>query len=642
MRFATSFFNPTLYKKQLTRYWPLWALWLAGWFLAVDVSIWNYWRWGHSAEYVSDLLESLPLMMTYISLAMAAVTAVAVYFYLFKSRAQNFMGSLPVTRECLFLTSMVSGLTILLVPILLVALSTFGILAVTGFLTAETAALTASWLLSSVIVCFFWFEFASLCCTISGNAIAAIAFYAIFNGIFVVMTLLVSTLLSETLYGFAGDLGWWEKAVQWLTPVWELTELTGYNFTGTGGMDWELMSVFFGLGLAFFLGAIALHHIRKSERAGDLVAFVPLRYAFKVCVTLCGGLAFGMFLTLAFTNNSVNSWAIVFWCALSAVICYFAAEMLLQKTFRVFGKNSWLTAAASALVFVLALTGVKLDFFGFVNRVPDLSSVTSVTVDYNGLVDEIAEYGLTYSTPEATQTVLDLHQYAISPKGRETAETLPNVETKFIRVVLEYNLHGIPMKRDYSLWINENDADLAIFNAAIRSGSAEYDLSQTPSSIVYVDQTEGLYYSYQLSSAEQSRIFEAIKADVEAGNYQATQGAERNYAEFPYLEIMYPRYDARGELRGYNYRNFCLRATTVNVAQCCEELELFQKAKKEYLDENEVEYSDYYEPAVVDEDDVAYSDYYDPNEYELSEIDGIIGGADGPTTIVTTTVSTAK
>lgn len=60
------------------------------------------------------------------------------------------------------------------------------------------------------------------------------------------------------------------------------------------------------------------------------------------------------------------------------------------------------------------------------------------------------------------------------------------------------------------------------------------------------------------------------------------------------------------------------------------------------MNENDVEYSDYYTPNVVDEEDVAYSDYYDPDDYEIGEIEGIIGGADGPTAIVITTVTTER
>ena len=44
MRFATSYFNPTLYKKNLSRFWPLWVAWLVLWMFLLPLNLLNMWN----------------------------------------------------------------------------------------------------------------------------------------------------------------------------------------------------------------------------------------------------------------------------------------------------------------------------------------------------------------------------------------------------------------------------------------------------------------------------------------------------------------------------------------------------------------------------------------------------------------------
>ena len=44
MRFATSYFNPTLYRKNLARFWPLWAAWFILWLFIMPLNLFNMWN----------------------------------------------------------------------------------------------------------------------------------------------------------------------------------------------------------------------------------------------------------------------------------------------------------------------------------------------------------------------------------------------------------------------------------------------------------------------------------------------------------------------------------------------------------------------------------------------------------------------
>ena len=50
MRSATSCFNLTLYQKNLSRFWPIWALYGLIWLFLLPISILNESRWWDSAR----------------------------------------------------------------------------------------------------------------------------------------------------------------------------------------------------------------------------------------------------------------------------------------------------------------------------------------------------------------------------------------------------------------------------------------------------------------------------------------------------------------------------------------------------------------------------------------------------------------
>lgn len=104
-----------------------------------------------------------------------------------------------------------------------------------------------------------------------------------------------------------------------------------------------------------------------------MVAVRAMRPVFKYGVALCSGLFFG-YLTSIILNSGEGflMGAILVW----GVAGYFAAQMILDKTFRVFRK--WPGAAAVAAVFVALFLVVGFDLTGYETRIPDPASVERV------------------------------------------------------------------------------------------------------------------------------------------------------------------------------------------------------------------------------------------------------------------------
>ena len=125
MKSKTSSFNTTIFKKNLTHYWPIWIVYLCYLIVVVPLSIWLY------ANNESNYIGNVPLTQKQyyvIGSALAgagsvipvfiaaAAAALAVFSYLYNPRNANMIHSLPLDRRELYITNYVSGFVFLFVP----------------------------------------------------------------------------------------------------------------------------------------------------------------------------------------------------------------------------------------------------------------------------------------------------------------------------------------------------------------------------------------------------------------------------------------------------------------------------------------------------------------------------------------------
>lgn len=108
MRSKTSYFNPTLFWKNITRFWPLWALYGVIWLLVLPLKGLNDLRhgaWSYGGEGAWGFHEQM-LELSALSIGMAVVfgllAAMALFSYLYHSRSACMIHSLPSGgRGCL-------------------------------------------------------------------------------------------------------------------------------------------------------------------------------------------------------------------------------------------------------------------------------------------------------------------------------------------------------------------------------------------------------------------------------------------------------------------------------------------------------------------------------------------------------------
>jgi len=166
-------------------------------------------------------------------------------------------------------------------------------------------------------------------------------------------------------------------------------------------------------GAVFAALALSVYRKRHAETAGDVVSIPLVKPLFRCGVSFCAGLFFGTF-TAAFFNWD-EALPLTLCVMLWAVIGCFAAEMLLQKSFRVW--KSWRWAAGMAAAMALLCAVFFLDLFGIAARVPQAEDVASLHISGNiGYPREYLSQDL--ERPEDIQKFIDLHQAIVNDRDR--------------------------------------------------------------------------------------------------------------------------------------------------------------------------------------------------------------------------------
>ena len=178
MRSGTSFFNSTLYRKNMARFWPIWAVYTLIWAFLMPLQFLTLpaQYTGASSDLAGRLMRQanqIPQLLSggnFIAFGAGVVCAMAVFSYLYSARSACMMHALPMDRKSLFFTSYLSGLSFLLLPNAAIFLSTLAVELLFGCVNLPAL---VSWMVVQSGLCFFYYSFATALkeLTIGDNAV---------------------------------------------------------------------------------------------------------------------------------------------------------------------------------------------------------------------------------------------------------------------------------------------------------------------------------------------------------------------------------------------------------------------------------------------------------------------------------------
>lgn len=466
MQSVTSYFNRELLRGALQRTWPLWAAYTLIWLLLLPVTLFIrlsdrhivYSRPTLSYELLSTGLPSGVMMAAVFGIFFA----MAMFAYLTNPRATNGMHAMPIRREGLFLTHYLAGLfcqvVTLLVSFALAALVTAAFGVFDGYAVGMG-------LLLCVLLVLFFYSFGVLCMVCVGQILAGAVFYGILNFLFVGMEVLLRSFAGNFLYGYDGRSSAFSTAP--LSPPVEIASSLSVSYVydgidpiGVRVFHLGTFAAYAAAGLVLAALALLLYRKRRSEMTGNTVAIGWLRPVFKYGVAFCSAFSLGQLLSyfvFELTDSTYTAGALIGTIAcmiFAGLIGYYAAEMLLKKSFRVF-KTSWKGALATSAVLILIGLSFPLDLTGYQTRVPEQSDIVSATVNlYGGNVS--GSFNL--SGQESIALLRDAHCAVITDKARQTEYNRRYVpfdgDTCTIRITYEL-ADGTELFRSYDLSFDE-------------------------------------------------------------------------------------------------------------------------------------------------------------------------------------------
>jgi len=456
MRSKISCCNGTVLRRNLIRFCPLWFSFLAVWIVILPLSIISggeqaYRHAGDLGQHILTVASTGGCLITF---SYAIMNVMAYSNYLYSTRSVNTICTLPIRRETMFLTGLITSLLVWLVPSLLVALLTWLSGAAIGL---PAGALALRWLAITGLQYVFFLGFSNFCAALVGQILALPALYLLLNFTGIVVNIFARGILSSLVYGMPQNSS--DYVLGRFSPVYNLLVHTGVTGTEISKdvtvyhfARWGYLGVLAACGAALLVVSLFLLRRRRMESAGDIISVRCLRPVFKYCFTAGCSLVLGMLAASVLVGSQAAPHTIVILLCLlaGAFIGYFGAEMLLKKTIRVF-RREWIGFGIFAAVLLCCIGALQFDLFGYERYVPDAQEVASV--QFSGY-----SYDSAPITDEAhIADILALHQGAVSLKHEQlTLQQDTGGKTSSAPFLFIYHLKsGRTVSRSYTISVTE-------------------------------------------------------------------------------------------------------------------------------------------------------------------------------------------
>ncbi len=586
MQSKTSFFNRTLFRKNLSRYWPLWGFASFVGFLAPAALLVRVIQSGETSVaplrvreiYYYLVADAVPI----VSIAYAILCAMAVWSYLYNARSVGMMHSLPIRREGLFLTNLLSGLAMMAIPYLVAGgLGTLLFACCGGFDAWGTLATILAVIGQSVT----FFGLATFCAFLTGNIFALPVLYFLLNFLAPLGDWLCNLFARGFLFGFTAD---YSGTVDFLCPMVYLTQRlyvnSEYETVRDSALEYQnrltsvtlenawLIAAYAAAGLVFLALAYLLYRRRESERAGDVVAVRVFRPVFRFGVAalsaLLGGRLLYALLWESFQAGDTFTPVPLAICLMVAgLIGYYAASMLLAKSLRVF-RGSAVGALCLVAACVAFCAGMRYDLFGIERRIPDQNEITQLEI----YLARNTYYLTPEDQPELLSGAQDLQRTLIAQKDliRSNYETYrhggsssdPDASTN-IRYI--YTLkNGATVERFYTVSFARSDLSVpgsyanamdayvnspALRQARLRWGDPEFHVESGWFSIQDGDD------NFTLGTQECETLLSAIARDAENGNWGRYDWFEDDGTAYA-MDLSFDFYRDLIDERGTHYQSY--------------------------------------------------------------------------------------
>lgn len=436
-----SFFNRGMFRQNLRQHGWISILYLLAliFVLPIQLVLAVNWEGRIAREQLDNLFVIQDALQALILVVFPVITGVFITRYLQSRAAADLYHSLPLRRSHMLANQLLCGSIIVLAPVFLT----------TGIMILMTGNEQLAYLFESADV-WYWgitASMASLFLLAFTVFVGMCVGQSIFQTVVVCILLLLPALwvelielyLRKFIFGYP-DVSLLGMKSERLSPL--VTVFSAYYLP----LTWIDLLIYIGLCVIFVALSFLLYKRRHIEKASQAVVFTYFHPVFKTGVVLCAMMVVGFY----FSEQSRGSlpWTL-FGYVLGAVIGYIAAEMMLRKSWQIWGRKMLVESAVYTAVIGLLLYIPVSPWTGYESRIPAASMVDGVFFgeylhSYNQGNKDIPYV----QNEEYATAVLSLHREIVTSRPDERRIT--GRESR--PVVISYHLkNGKTMLRAYTV-----------------------------------------------------------------------------------------------------------------------------------------------------------------------------------------------
>lgn len=484
MNSKISLFSKALVKSDIKRYWWVSAIYmvLTALFILPNAVM----------KDIGDVYSRFDSDNGGLALFFAFVLGGLLFSYLHRVNSVSFMNSIPVSRTTQYLSHILSGFILLIVPITITSIIIF----FEELHYGSGIQFCYKYFYTCLLYSACAFMLTTFTSVLSGNLISTYVFGGGFVALPYFILSMANEIFSKNVYGFVD----YDEGIMQYIYIMGIDEM------------WAKRSVIYiAIALALFVISLVLYKLRNMENYGEVVAFKPLKPILMYFVAVCFGL-FGYDSLYYIHNRSLNFTLGVLPLGIVALIAVF---MLNQKSFSFKGilKPIVIFAVCMGIVNVI----FAFDLTGYERRIPDENNVVSIDAfsgyyancyatsrDYGAPIYDDINKGI-LTDKKDIDTITKLHKYLVQ-RGA--------VNDNSISIKITYTLkNNKKLSRNYLLNYNEMKDIYSIDNYKKVIYPIAND-NKKEMDYVELSDSRSLSPSIRLYNIDINKLYDVVKKDV--------------------------------------------------------------------------------------------------------------------------------
>jgi ABC-2 type transport system permease protein len=346
-------------------------------------------------------------------LMMPVLTAVVIFRYLQSASSTTMMHSLPFSRCKLYNSNLISGLILVLTPVLLNGLILLAIAkpafnnqgmdlsSLTVAADTFTRGAIIQWMWQSILIILVVYAISVFAGLVTANSIMHFATALGFNFLIPALYAIFVFYFGSYLYGFniSGD---WSSTCFSISPFLET-----FNLYNDGGNFPPLHQLYYVVNaLVLFVLSAFLYSKRKLEKASDSLAFDFMIPIICYLVAFLGMTLLGLWFKSLNQDSEFYTYAGY---AAGALIFFIIGRMIVMKTPRVFNLKGLKSFAIYSLIAVVFFAGLAYDITGFEKRVPAMDKISTASLENTFLQNLYGKYNSGIYRNMSTKDLYKMH-----------------------------------------------------------------------------------------------------------------------------------------------------------------------------------------------------------------------------------------